>query len=121
MFKQLLNLYFYENSMAEITLTETNFDQEVTNSPIPVLVDFWAPWCGPCKMQGPIVEELAREMEGKAVKIAKLNVDEAPSIASRFHVLSIPTLIIFKAGKPVDMMVGVQDKSILATKLNAAL
>ena len=107
--------------MAEVTLTETSFDQEVTNSPVPVLVDFWAPWCGPCKMQDPIVEELAHNFKDKAIKIAKLNVDEAPSIASRFHVLSIPTLMIFKGGQPVDMMVGVQDKSTLAARLNAVL
>lgn len=107
--------------MAEVILTETSFDQEVTNSPVPVLVDFWAPWCGPCKMQGPIVEELSHDFEDKAIKIAKLNVDEAPSITSRFHILSIPTLILFKGGVPVDTMVGVQDKSTLAAKLNAVL
>src|SRR3989338_2054576 len=107
--------------MEEIILSESSFEQEVINSPVPVLVDFWAPWCGPCKMQDPIVEVLAHEYEGKAIKVAKLNVDEAQSITSRFHILSIPTLMIFKGGKPIDTMIGVQDKSTLVAKLNAVL
>ncbi len=103
--------------MAELIFTDDNFTAEVLNSKIPVMVDFWAPWCGPCRMQDPIVKELAREYEGKNIKIGKLNVDEAPASASRFQVMSIPTLMIFKAGRPIDQMVGVQDKNTLAGRL----
>ncbi|MFA6382610.1 MAG: thioredoxin [Candidatus Buchananbacteria bacterium] len=104
--------------MAEFTFTDENFDQEVINSKTPVLVDFWAPWCGPCKMQGPIIEDLAKDYEGKPVKIGKLNVDDSPQSASKFHIMSIPTLIIYKDGKPIEQMMGVQDKSVLAKKLD---
>jgi len=104
--------------MSEITLNDENFEQEVLKSKEPVLVDFWAPWCGPCKMQSPILEELARDYEGKKVKIAKLNVDEAPGSASKFQIMSIPTMMIFNNGKPVDQMVGVQDKKTLGEKLD---
>ncbi|TAL20288.1 thioredoxin [Patescibacteria group bacterium] len=83
----------------------------------PVLVDFWAPWCGPCRVQGPVVEELAREMNGKKVKIGKMNVDENPETAQRYGVMSIPTLMIFKKGEVVQQLVGVQTKE----KLSAAL
>jgi len=107
--------------MAEIKFTDENFDSEVLNSNVPVLVDFWAPWCGPCKMMSPIIEELAKEYEGKEIKIGKLNVDEAPQSASKFQVMSIPTLMIFKDGKPVEQMVGVQDKSALSEKLNSLI
>lgn len=103
--------------MSELNLTDESFDEEVIKSKIPVLVDFWAPWCGPCKMQDPIIEELAEEYEGKDIKIAKLNVDEAPKSASKLQVMSIPTLIIFKDGKPIDQMTGVQDKSTITGKL----
>lgn len=103
--------------MSELNLNDQNFEGEVLKSDVPVLVDFWAPWCGPCKMQGPIIEELAKTMEGKSVKIAKLNVDEAPISASKFQIMSIPTIMIFKGGKPVDQMVGVQDKTTLENKL----
>jgi len=107
--------------MSEITLNDGNFDAEVLNSKVPVLVDFWAPWCGPCKMQGPIIDELAKDFEGKNIKIAKLNVDEAPASASRFQIMSIPTLVIFKDGRPFEQMVGVQDKKFLTDKLNNLL
>jgi len=104
--------------MSELILTDENFEQEILNSKIPALVDFWAPWCGPCKMQGPIIEELAKDYQGKEIKIAKLNVDEAPKFASRFQIMSIPTIMIFKDGKPIDQMIGVQDKKILAEKID---
>ncbi|MAF13757.1 MAG: thioredoxin [Parcubacteria group bacterium] len=102
-------------------LTDENFDNEVLSSKVPVLVDFWAPWCGPCKMQSPILEQLADDYKDKKVKIAKLNVDEASRSASKYQVMSIPTLILFKDGKPVDQMIGVQDKDALIEKLNKAI
>ena len=103
--------------MSEIILTEDNFDKEVLQSDVPVLVDFWAPWCGPCRVQGPIVEDLAKDMAGQPAKIGKLNVDEHGAISSKYDILSIPTLGIFKGGKMVEQFVGVQSKD----KLQAAL
>src|SRR5678815_378749 len=102
-----------------IVLTDANFDQTIKGEK-PVLVDFWAEWCGPCKMIGPVVEELAGDYEGKAV-IAKLNVDENPQITARYGVRSIPTLLVFKNGQIVDKQVGAVPKSVLANKLNAQL
>lgn len=107
--------------MAGIILTDENFENEVLNSKVPVLVDFWAPWCGPCKMQTPILEQLAEDYKNKDVKIAKLNVDEAARSAAKFQIMSIPTIILFKDGKPVDQMVGVQDKDTLIQKLDKAI
>ncbi|MBO5460581.1 MAG: thioredoxin [Ruminococcus sp.] len=95
--------------MAEIKITSANFEKEVLNSDIPVLVDFWATWCGPCMMLSPIVEEIAKEYEGK-VKVGKINVDEEPSLAVKFRVASIPTLMLFKDGKPEKTMVGYHTK-----------
>jgi thioredoxin 1 len=100
-----------------IILTDANFDETV-NSDKPVLVDFWAEWCGPCKMIGPLVEELANDYDGKAV-IAKLNVDENPATTAKFGVRSIPTLLVFKKGQIVDKQVGAVPKSILAQKIEA--
>ncbi|MFZ5971939.1 MAG: thioredoxin [Bacteroidota bacterium] len=100
-----------------IELTDANFD-EVINSDKPVLVDFWAEWCGPCKMIGPVVEELAGDYDGKAV-IAKLNVDENPQTTAKFGVRSIPTLLVFKKGQIVDKQVGAVPKAVLAQKLEA--
>lgn len=100
--------------------TDQNFEQEVVKSDKPVLVDFWAPWCGPCQMMGPIVDELAKEMEGKA-KIGKLNVDENNSTAATYGIMSIPALKIFKGGKVVKEFVGVQAKENLANALKELL
>lgn len=100
-----------------LELTDATFD-ETLKTDKPVLVDFWAEWCGPCKMIGPVVEELAVDYEGKAV-VAKLNVDENPQITARFGVRSIPTLLVFKNGQIVDKQVGAVPKSVLASKLEA--
>ncbi|OGL83611.1 thioredoxin [Candidatus Uhrbacteria bacterium RIFCSPLOWO2_02_FULL_54_37] len=103
--------------MAEHIFTDANFESEVEKSDVPVLVDFWAPWCGPCRIQGPIVEELAKELEGKPYKVGKLNVDESPNIAQQYGVMSIPTLMVFKGGKVDKQMVGVQQKETLKKAL----
>jgi len=100
-----------------LELTDANF-QEVINSEKPVLVDFWAEWCGPCKMIGPLVEELAGEYDGKAV-IGKVDVDANPDISAKFGIRSIPTLLVFKNGEVVDKQIGVVAKSVLAEKLDA--
>ena len=104
--------------MSEINFTDQNFSEEVLKSTEPVLVDCWAPWCGPCRIQGPIIAELSKEIEG--VKIGKLNVDENNRVAMQYGVMSIPTLIVFKNGQPVEQMVGVQQKDQLKKKLEAA-
>ena len=100
--------------------TDDNFDSEVLKSDVPVLVDFWAPWCGPCKMIAPVVEELASTYDGKA-KIGKLNTDENQQVAMKYGVMSIPTLIIFKNGEPAARIVGVQPKDTIEAKLRAAM
>ena len=100
-----------------LILTDSNFD-EIINSGKPVLVDFWAEWCGPCKMIGPVVEELAGDYDGRAV-VAKLNVDGNPQTTAKFGVRSIPTLLVFKGGQIVDKQVGAVPKSVLNQKLAA--
>jgi len=100
-----------------IELTDATFEATI-NSDKPVLVDFWAEWCGPCKMIGPLVEELAGDYEGKAV-VAKLNVDENPQMTAKFGVRNIPTLLVFKKGQVVDKQIGAVPKSVLAQKLEA--
>lgn len=101
------------------TVDELNFEQEVIQSAIPVVVDFWAEWCGPCRMIAPALEELSVEFQG-GVKIAKLNVDDNPALAARFGVRSIPTLAMFKDGKVVDLKVGASPKKVYSDWLSAA-
>ncbi len=102
-----------------VEITDANFD-EIIKTGQPVLVDFWAEWCGPCKMIGPVVEELAGDFEGKAV-IGKLNVDDNPGISARFGIRSIPTLLVLKNGEVVDKQVGAVPKTVLADKISAQL
>lgn len=98
--------------MSILTLTKDNFDQEVLNAAQPVLVDFWASWCGPCRMFSPIVEEFAADQAGK-VTVGKVNIDDEPELASRFGVMSIPTAIFFQGGKAARTLVGLQPKEAL--------
>ncbi len=106
--------------MKPITFTDDNFDSEVLKSDKPVLIDFWAVWCGPCRMIAPIVEELANEFDGK-IKIGKLDVDENQGVSIKYGVRSIPTLLIFKDGKIKDTVIGAVPKSHLVQRLNAVL
>jgi thioredoxin 1 len=106
--------------MAEIQLTDDTFDKDVVQSAEPVLVDFWAPWCGPCRMLAPVIEELAKEYTGK-VKVAKINTDEHPNAASRFKISAIPTLLFFKGGKVAEQLVGVHSKAEIKKQLDALL
>ena len=103
-----------------LVITNENFNEEVLKSDVPVLVDFWAPWCGPCQMMGPIVEELAEEYKDKKVKICKCNVDENQDIASQFNIMSIPAFMVFKGGEVVDQVTGgvQKDKLIEAIDKN---
>ena len=103
-----------------LEFTDANFDQEVIKSDIPVLVDFWAVWCGPCKMIAPIVEELSAEYQGK-VKIGKLDVDNNPNVSMTYGIRSIPTLLIFRDGKIADQIIGAVPKQAIAQKLDSQL
>jgi thioredoxin 1 len=97
-------------------VTDSTFKQEVLDSELPVLVDFWAPWCGPCRMVAPVVDEIATQYEGQ-VKVVKVNTDENPQVAGQYGIRSIPTLMIFKAGQKVDTVVGAVPKTTLATAI----
>jgi thioredoxin 1 len=101
-------------------VTDSTFKQEVLESDVPVLVDFWAPWCGPCRMVAPVVDEIAEQYNGQ-VKVVKVNTDENPSVASQYGIRSIPTLMIFKGGQRVDMVVGAVPKTTLASTLEKHL
>jgi thioredoxin 2 len=103
-----------------VTVTDATFTAEVERSPVPVLLDAWAPWCGPCRMIAPVVDQLATELAGRA-RVAKLNVDENPVTARRFDVRSIPMLLVFKDGREVDRIVGVQPKAEIARRVERAI
>lgn len=105
---------------AELAITGSKFEEEVLNSQVPVLVDFWATWCGPCRMIGPSVEELATEYQGKA-KVFKVDVDSEGDLASQYGIMSIPALLVFKGGKVVDKMVGAQPKAAIASLIDRQL
>lgn len=102
--------------MAEIQLNEQNFEQEVSRADLPVLVDFWASWCGPCRMLAPVIAEIAEEYAGK-VKVGKVNVDEQPNLANRYGITSIPTVMLFKNGEVVSTSLGYRPKNELETML----
>ncbi|MHC5724229.1 MAG: thioredoxin [Nostoc sp.] len=101
-------------------VTDSSFKQEVLDSDVPVLVDFWAPWCGPCRMVAPVVDEISEQYKGQ-IKVVKVNTDENPQVASQYGIRSIPTLMIFKGGQKVDMVVGAVPKSTLASTLEKYL
>jgi thioredoxin 1 len=101
-------------------VTDSTFKQEVLDSQVPVLVDFWAPWCGPCRMVAPVVDEISAQYEGQ-LKVVKVNTDENPNVASQYGIRSIPTLMIFKGGQKVDMVVGAVPKTTLANTLEKYL
>ena len=106
--------------MSAAAVTDATFKEEVIDSDVPVLVDFWAPWCGPCRMVAPVVEEISEQYEGQ-IKVVKINTDENPNVASQYGIRSIPTLMIFKGGQRVDMVVGAVPKTTLANTLEKYL
>ena len=103
-----------------IELDDYNFDQTVLQGKKVALIDFWAPWCGPCKVLGPIIEEVAKEIKDTA-SVGKMNVDENPIISSRYKIMSIPTILVFKDGKIIDQVIGVQSKDALIKRLQSAI
>ncbi|HHY41842.1 MAG TPA: thioredoxin [Thermoanaerobacterales bacterium] len=102
--------------MKPLTITDDNFQKEVLEAEGKVLVDFWAPWCGPCRMMGPVIDEIAEEY-GETIKVGKLNVDENPDTAEKYQIMSIPTLLVFENGKVVNKMVGFRQKSDLLAEI----
>lgn len=106
--------------MADITFTDANFDEEVVKSDLPVIVDFWAPWCAPCRIVSPIIDELAKDYAGK-VKVGKMNVDDNPQVAGTFGIMSIPTVLVFKKGQPVKSLIGAQGKDSYKRAIDEAL
>jgi thioredoxin 1 len=107
--------------MSELILSDANFDAEVLQSSVPVLVDFWAPWCGPCQMMGPIVEELSKEYDASKIKIGKISVDDNQVTAGKYEVMSIPTFLLFKNGEVADKMIGGVTKEKLVEMINKSL
>ena len=106
--------------MNEVTITKSNFQEEVLGSSIPVLVDFWATWCGPCRMLAPILDQIAEKYEGR-LKVGKVNIDQEPELAGRFEVMAIPTVILFKDGKAVDSFMGVRDRDSVERFIDSQL
>ena len=104
----------------EMEFTDASFEEEVINSDVPVLVDFWAPWCGPCKMVAPIVEEIAGEYDGK-IKVGKMNTDDNQQVPAKYGIMSIPTLMVFKNGEVAERIVGAQPKQAITEKLDTVL
>ena len=113
-FRKIQNM----NSSEPININEESFERAVVQSPVPVLVDFWAPWCGPCKMIAPLLDEIARENAG-TLRVTKVNVDDNPSLAARFGIRSVPTLLVFAEGQVKDTVVGVTSKQNLLSKVAA--
>ncbi|RZM75700.1 thioredoxin [Leptolyngbya iicbica] len=103
-----------------VTLTDANFETEVLQSNVPVVVDFWAAWCGPCKLMNPIIDSLAEEFDGQA-KLAKINIDEYEELASQYHIMGVPTLLFFKDGNLIDRTEGVMAQGAIAEKINGLL
>jgi thioredoxin 1 len=103
-----------------LELSDANFNDTLSSAEVPVVVDFWAPWCGPCRILGPIIEELASDYQGR-IQVGKLNTDESPSVASRFNIRSIPTVLFFKNGNVVDQVIGVEPKERLQKRIDTLL